>query len=75
MVSITRVIFVSYSFTEYQKNSVNFKDFPFELWEIQKFSNGTNDFHKDVKSKESIKGLKKMNNLSMSKVSKENFGF
>ena len=39
--SQSRVIFVSTSFTEYQKNSINFKDVPFELWEIQKFSNGT----------------------------------
>jgi len=34
------VIFVSPNFTEYQKNSVNFKDVPFELWEIKKYDNG-----------------------------------
>jgi predicted transport protein len=38
--SQSRVIFVSPNFTEYQKNSVNFKDVPFELWEIKKYDNG-----------------------------------
>ena len=38
--SQSRVIFVSPNFTEYQKNSVNFKDVPFELWEIKKYENG-----------------------------------
>ena len=35
----SRVIFVSPSFNRYQKSSVNFKDMPFELWEIKKFAN------------------------------------
>jgi hypothetical protein len=35
--SSSKVIFVSPSFNNYQKNSVNFKDVPFELWEIKKF--------------------------------------
>ncbi len=30
--SQSRVIFISQSFNSYQKNSVNFKDIPFELW-------------------------------------------
>ena len=37
--SQSKVIFMSQSFNTYQKNSVNFKDVPFELWEIKKFSN------------------------------------
>jgi len=37
--SQSRVIFVSPQFTEYQKHSVNFKDVPFELWEIKKYEN------------------------------------
>ena len=54
----SRVIFISSKFNEYQKNSVNFKDVPFELWEIQKFSNGTVGLHQIVSnSKESIKNL------------------
>ena len=36
----SRVIFVAPSFNTYQKNSVNFRDVPFELWEIRKFDDG-----------------------------------
>ena len=68
----SRVIFISTSFTEYQKNSVNFKDVPFELWEIQKFSNGTLGLSQILSnSKESIKGLEKGKSSVVSKVSKE----
>ncbi|MEX0660367.1 MAG: DUF5655 domain-containing protein [Balneolaceae bacterium] len=38
--SQSRVIFISPKYTDYQKHSVNFKDVPFELWEIQKYKNG-----------------------------------
>jgi len=37
--SQSRVIFVSPNFTEFQKQSVNFKDIPFELWEIKRYEN------------------------------------
>lgn len=37
--TLSRIIFVSPSFTSYQKDSVNFKNLPFELWEIKRFSN------------------------------------
>ena len=37
----SKVIFVSQSFSTYQKNSVNFKNIPFELWEIKRFINDT----------------------------------
>jgi len=33
----SRVIFIAPSFNSYQRNSVNFSDVPFELWEIRKF--------------------------------------
>ena len=36
--SASRVIFVSQSFNTYQKNSVNFKNIPFELWEVRRLS-------------------------------------
>jgi hypothetical protein len=36
----SKVIFVSPSFNSYQKNSVNFRDVPFELWEIKRFEGG-----------------------------------
>jgi predicted transport protein len=35
----SKVIFVSPHFTEYQKHSINFKDVPFELWEVKKYQN------------------------------------
>lgn len=37
----TRVIFVAHSFTQYQVQSINFKDLPIELWEIRKYANDT----------------------------------
>ena len=37
----SRVIFVAPSFNSYQKNSINFKDVPFELWEIKRFAEDT----------------------------------
>lgn len=33
----SRVIFVANSFTAYQKNAINFKDLPIEIWEAKKF--------------------------------------
>ena len=38
--SSSRVLFVSPAFNSFQKNSVNFKDVPFELWELKKFKGG-----------------------------------
>ena len=37
----SRIIFISPKFSEYQKNSINFKNVPFELWEITRFRNDT----------------------------------
>jgi len=37
----TKVIFVSSSFSVYQKESINFKDLPIELWEIKQYENNT----------------------------------
>lgn len=37
----SRVIFVSTSFNDYQKNSINFSNIPFELYEIKKYSNNS----------------------------------
>ncbi|AQR96497.1 DUF5655 domain-containing protein [Clostridium saccharoperbutylacetonicum] len=62
--SQSRVIFVSPSFNNYQKESMNFKDLPFELWEVKKFSNNTVYFNsiKPSKSSESIKTITTSNN-------------
>lgn len=39
--SQSRVLFISPQFTNYQKQSIEFKDLPFELWEIKRYSNDT----------------------------------
>lgn len=37
--SQSRIIFISPKFSDYQKTSINFKNVPFELWEITRFKN------------------------------------
>ncbi len=37
--SQSRVIFIAPQFSTYQKQSIEFKDLPFELWEIKKYEN------------------------------------
>ncbi|MCC8133830.1 MAG: hypothetical protein LIP04_09870, partial [Tannerellaceae bacterium] len=37
--SQSKVIFVAPSFTDFQRQSSNFKDLPIELWEIKQFEN------------------------------------
>jgi predicted transport protein len=70
--SQSKVIFISPSFSEYQKHAVNFKDVPFELWEIKKFEN---DFisltqHK-VSSNESISTTVEGKETLVGKISRE----
>ena len=36
--SQSKIIFISPQFTDYQKSSINFKNIPFELWEISRYS-------------------------------------
>ena len=56
--SQSRIIFISQSFNSYQKNSVNFKDVPFELWEIKQYSNGTVSLNQHLSSsRESIQKI------------------
>jgi len=67
--SQSRVIFVSPSFNTFQKDSVNFKDIPFELWEIKKYNNGLIGLNQiSSKSKESIKTVKKTQQKVLSEV-------
>lgn len=69
--SQSKAIFVSPNFTTYQKEAINFKDLPIELWEIKRFSNNTLSFEQIVSksSRESIKAIS--NNETMTTVSKE----
>ena len=70
--SQSRIIFISPSFNSYQKNSVNFKDVPFELWEIKKFSNGTISLNQHISSsKESIQKIEGNKNSVIKNVGKE----
>lgn len=36
-----KILFISPHFTNYQTNSINFKNLPIELWKIKKFANNT----------------------------------
>lgn len=69
--SQSRVLFISPQFTLFQKQSVEFKDLPFELWEIKKYSNNTialNE-HKST-SQESVNTISSSDNRA-EQVSKE----
>ena len=44
----SRVVFISTSFNIYQKNSINFSNIPFELYEIKKYSNDMVSFDKII---------------------------
>lgn len=68
----SKVMFISPQFTEYQKHSVNFKDVPFELWEIKMYENNSIGLlqHKTTSS-ESISTISPDSGGVISQVSKE----
>jgi predicted transport protein len=69
--SQSKVIFVAPSFTNFQKQSSNFKNLPIELWEIKQFENGIIVIHPIKKSQyaPSFKQVNSSNNDSeLSKV-------
>jgi predicted transport protein len=68
----SKVIFVSPHFTEYQKHSINFKDVPFELWEVKKYENNMIGLvqHKTT-SDESISTISEDKTNVVNQVSKE----
>jgi predicted transport protein len=59
--SQSRILFVSPSFTTYQREAINFKDLPIELWEVKRFENKTVSFEQIQKAhtQESIKTISK----------------
>ena len=70
--SSSKVIFISPSFNNYQKTSVNFQDVPFELWEIKRYSNNMVSLNQHISSsKESIQKLEGNKNSVIDNVSKE----
>ena len=70
--SQSKVIFVSPQFTKYQKQAINFRDLPIELWEVSKFENGTLLFNQ-LKSPETSESITKISPRSdiVQKVSRE----
>ncbi len=71
--SQSRIIFISPSFNSYQKDSVNFKNIPFELYEIKRFENDMFILNKhETSSKENIDSLSNTKTASViNEVSKE----
>ena len=68
----SKIIFISPVFSRYQKDSINFKDLPFELWECKKFSNNIIGFSQHTNSSnESIKSVSGPKNSIISDVSEE----
>lgn len=59
----SKVVFISPSFTTYQREAIGFKDLPIELYEIKKYSNKTVSFNQIISktSNESIKTISKAN--------------
>ncbi|QII72393.1 DUF5655 domain-containing protein [Apibacter sp. B2966] len=68
--SQSRIIFVSPFFTEFQKQSSNFKDLAIELWEIKRYENNSLIINpiKKSKSAPSIKQIQSDRNSKISRV-------
>jgi hypothetical protein len=70
--SQSRIIFISQSFNNYQKDSVNFKDLPFELWEISRYSDDQVALNKHIStSTESVKTISAANSKNYRAVTEE----
>ena len=71
--SQTKVVFVSPSFTDFQKQATNFKDLPIELWEIKQYEGGIVLVNPIKKSKAApaIKSVQNSGNSPLEKVVKE----
>jgi predicted transport protein len=70
--SQSKVIFISPSFTVHQKEAINFKDLPIELWEIKRYENNIISYEQIQRlgARESIKTISKTDDM-MNKVTKE----
>ncbi len=71
--SQSKIIFVSPAFTDYQKQSTNFKDLAIELWEIKRFDNDLISINpiKRSKSAPSIKQVQHTKDSALDKVTRE----
>lgn len=70
--SQSRVLFVSTSYTNHQRASINFRDLPIELWEVKKYENGIISFNQ-VKADNAQESVKKITDQdeALEQVSKE----
>ena len=70
--SQSRVIFISPSFTTHQKEAINFKDLPIELWEVKRYTNNTVNYShiRSSGAQESIKTISRQDE-AMEKVADE----
>lgn len=70
--SQSKVIFISPSFTSYQREAINFKDLPIELWEVKRYGNKTVSYSQiqTAGAKESVKTISRKDD-TIQKVSKE----
>ena len=70
--SQSRVLFVSTSYTNHQRASINFRDLPIELWEVKKYENGIVSFNQ-VKADNAQESVKKITDQdeALEQVSKE----
>ena len=55
--SQSRILFLAPSFTTYQKNAINFRDLPIELWEVELYDNST-ILYKEIPSSEASESVK-----------------
>lgn len=69
--SQSRVIFVANSFTIHQRQAINFRDLPLEIWEVQRYDNDLINYSqiKPLDTSASIKAISK--NSTIQEVSKE----
>ncbi len=70
--SQSKVMFISPFFTSYQREAINFKDLPIELWEIKRYNNSTVSYSKiqTAGAQESVKTISRQDE-TIEKVSKE----
>ncbi|NMA74703.1 MAG: DUF91 domain-containing protein [Bacteroidales bacterium] len=67
--SQSKVIFIAPSFTDFQRQSSNFKDLPIELWEIKRFENEIIVIN-PVKKSQSAPSIKQVQTKEKSNISK-----
>jgi len=74
--SHSKIIFISQNFTKYQRSSLNFRDFPIELYEVIKYDDDLLFFEK-IKGKQNLESVKtsdptnKKTSLITKKITKE----